>query len=73
MTISLLPVISEDGQELHWENQEASVSYVKDLDQVRTRTGNALVLVCVELYSGANNQRHAFRYDIDTRHNWGIR
>lgn len=34
MTISLLPVISEDGRELHWENQQASVGYVLDIDQV---------------------------------------
>lgn len=34
MTISLLPVISEDGSELHWDHQAASASYVMDLDQV---------------------------------------
>lgn len=34
MTISLLPVISEDGRELHWDHQAASASYVMDLDQV---------------------------------------
>lgn len=34
MTISLLPVISDDGRELHWENQGASVSYIMDIDQV---------------------------------------
>ena len=35
MTISLLPVISEDGSELRWDHQAASASYVEGLDQVR--------------------------------------
>lgn len=34
MTISLLPVISEDGRELHWDHQAACASYVMDIDQV---------------------------------------
>ncbi|CAM9223924.1 unnamed protein product, partial [Discosporangium mesarthrocarpum] len=33
MTLSLLPLISPDGQLLHWENQEASMGYVLDVDQ----------------------------------------
>lgn len=35
MTISLLPVISEDGRELRWDHQAASTSYVMGVDQVR--------------------------------------
>lgn len=42
MTISLLPVISEDGSELRWKNQGASVSYVEELDQVSSMTRGRL-------------------------------
>lgn len=42
MTISLLPVISEDGEEMHWENQGASLSYVEDIDRVRMGIVRAL-------------------------------
>lgn len=40
MTISLLPVISEDGRELRWDHQSATTSYVMDLDQVRFRAAS---------------------------------
>ncbi|CAM9824523.1 unnamed protein product [Choristocarpus tenellus] len=33
MTLSLLPLISEDGQELRWEHQDASMGYVLGIDQ----------------------------------------
>ncbi|CAN0262466.1 unnamed protein product [Ectocarpus sp. 6 AP-2014] len=40
MTISLLPVISEDGRELRWDHQAASVSYVMGVDQAYWNAGS---------------------------------
>eukprot|EP00752_Nemacystus_decipiens_P004023 g3684.t2 len=40
MTISLLPVISEDGRELRWDHQAASTSYVMGVDQAYWTAGS---------------------------------
>ncbi|CAM9711848.1 unnamed protein product, partial [Ectocarpus fasciculatus] len=40
MTISLLPVISEDGRELRWDHQAASASYVMGVDQAYWNAGS---------------------------------
>lgn len=51
MTISLLPVISEDGRGLRWDHQAASTSLVMGVDQVRTKPSSAALCSFLRLRS----------------------